>query len=172
MSREESSSPARAWGRGRVLRVAQKPGPSLWGCQGALCLATIKSAHSGSGLKGRVGALVRIFNSATPSTVDLRAVEHVNVGHHGSHPPGPVWLNGWSWAGPPCNADLYEQRPLCLQRRPESAVRLAAEVVGLHDEAHRGYLANVPRGAPCGFSRSLRSSTPARPPAAPRTRRD
>src|SRR5713226_6670288 len=49
-----------------------------------------------------------------------------------------------------CNADLYELGPLGLQRRPESAVRIAAEVVGLHEDAHLAYLANVPEGRPVG----------------------
>jgi len=49
-----------------------------------------------------------------------------------------------------CNADLYELGPLGLQRRPESAVRIVAEVVGLQEDAHLAYLANVPEGRPVG----------------------
>ena len=49
---------------------------------------SVQCAHSGSGFKGLVGGLVRILHAASPSTFDLRAVEHVNVGHHGSHSSG------------------------------------------------------------------------------------
>lgn len=62
-------------------------------------------------------------------------------------PPGPFCLNGWAWAGPPCSsALLYEERPLCLQRLPEAAVSIAAQVIGLHEGANQVHLANVLEG--------------------------
>ena len=36
------------------------------------------------------------------------------------------------------------------ERRPESAVSIAEEGLGLHDEAHRAHLANVPEGRHVG----------------------
>ena len=46
---------------------------------------------------------------------------------------------------------LDQERPPCLQRLPEAAVSIAAQVVSLHgDEANLVHLANVPEGRPVG----------------------
>ncbi len=72
--------------RAAFLAGAEQLGP---GCSAFKSKMWVKNAHFGSGFKGLVGGLVRILYSAAPSTFDLRAVEHVNVGHHGPHSPGP-----------------------------------------------------------------------------------
>ena len=64
-----------------------------------------------------------------------------------------------SSADPPCDGHLDQERPPCLQRLPEAAVSIAAQVVGLHgDEANLVHLANVPEGRPVGCPAADRSA--------------